>query len=108
MTYDEGFAAGMRRAAELCDQLIEASPKSRGVGYWRVIKSMILAAIPTPAPWTPPEDRPDGYRCLAWDDFGWRVIIWDDEGWWFAETGRRLQWSPRHFMPYPPTPEDAP
>lgn len=65
MTYDEGFAAGMRRAAEiallhmrdLCDsEDIVTSETNRTL---KDVSAATLAAIPPAAPWTPPEDRPD-------------------------------------------------
>ena len=110
------YAAGMRRAAEMCDQLIEASPKSRGVGYWRVVKSMILAAIP--APWEPPPEaeRPDGYRCLGVVGVEtlrvqrnpythWNTANDTYHGWFTVRGSEKCY--PTAFAPLPPAPEES-
>jgi cytochrome c2 len=54
-----------------------------------------LANPPAPAPWTPPEDRPDGYRCLVGSEGqDWRTGIWQTfntgEGAWHDIDGKRL------------------
>lgn len=57
----------------------------------------------------PEDDRPDGYRVLAFHRGRWRDVRWGkDHGMWFYEYGgggfRDMN---RKFAPLPPLPEDA-
>lgn len=66
-------------------------------------------APPPVTPWTPPEDRPFGYRCLGWTEDGWVCVQWVafDPGRpeWISD------WYPYRddvitvFAPLPPPPE---
>lgn len=63
----DDFAAGMRRAAELLREKAASFPvgheqPTRGASsynWFNHCADAISSAIPAPAPWTPPEDRPD-------------------------------------------------
>lgn len=70
-----------------------------------------------PAPWTPPGDRPDGYRCWAWwafdgNDGRWYRAEWhggnDDPHWWVFGVGFCKHEMVKHFLPEPPAPEAKP
>ena len=44
-----------------------------------------IRAIDNPsAPWTPPERRPDGYRCLTVRAGEWAFATWQRDRWWVA------------------------
>ena len=112
----DDFAAGMRRALEIGRAYVAQWVENDGgidqcdIEFRTDLETIdealaILAA--SPAPWTPPEDRRDGYRCLAWVMGEWESV------WWHAESAEwRLSWgsikTPTHFRDFPPSPEDAP
>ena len=52
-----------------------------------------------PAPWTPPEDRGDGYRCLATVTATWKTNRHGD-GWWIVDNCDPSI-SPTAFAPLP-------
>ena len=117
MTYDEGFAAGMRRAAEIANLHAGADItdcKDAGEGYDQAafdICSAILAAIPASAPWTPPPEaeRPEGFECLGRGVKGssWHHIQWNNGRWWLRSPGIQA-FGLVAFAPLPPTPEAQP
>lgn len=119
------YAAGMRRAAEIvaamasdhADMVLTGLPenaRNREAMEAALTKARyaILAAIPAPAPWTPPEDRPDGFECLGWRREGeWEPVKWlayMDRWWWIFTDNATGQ--PTAFAPLPPAPAqgDAP
>jgi hypothetical protein len=55
--------------------------------------------------WQPPEDRPDGYRCLGWTDDGWVVVTWvqmgRDPARWFTDWYPERDDIPTAFAPLP-------
>lgn len=118
MTYDEGFAAGMRRAAQILNERAANFPvgheqPTRGASsynWFRHCADAILAAIPAPAPWTPPDDRADGFECLGWRREGeWEPVKWlayMDRWWWIFTDNATGQ--PTAFAPLPPVPESQP
>lgn len=69
---------------------------SETVEEWdECINAIRALTPPAPAPWTLPEDRPDGYRCLVgFDGEDWRTGIWQTfstgEGVWHDIDGKRL------------------
>lgn len=119
----DDFAAGMRRAAEIAtlhDGADVTDCKDAGEGYDKAafdICTAILAAIPASVPWTPPDDRPDGYRCWAWwafdgNDGRWYRAEWhggtDNPHWWVFGVGFCKHEMVKHFLPEPPAPEAKP
>ena len=124
MTYDEGFAAGMRRAAELCAAMandhadmaligLSENARNREAMEAALTKARyaILAAIPAPAPWTPPPEaeRPEGFECLGRGVKGssWHHIQWNNGRWWLRSPGIQA-FGLVAFAPLPPTPEAQP
>jgi hypothetical protein len=118
----DDFAAGMRRAAEIARAaamrheeeaykifISEVSDRlaARLASYTaRCVDNVakeILSAIPaaSPAPWMPPDDRADGFRCLGWLNRGWHSIYWYGFE-WFDECGDVYQ--PIDFRPLPSPP----
>lgn len=106
------YAEGMRRAAEIAtlhDGADVTDCKDAGEGYDKAafdICTAILAAIPAPAPWTPPDDRADGFECLGWRREGeWEPVKWlayMDRWWWIFTDNATGQ--PTAFAPLPPVP----
>jgi hypothetical protein len=43
MTSLDAYLRELEDAEKMCDRLIDERPVSRGVGYWRVLQSMIRA-----------------------------------------------------------------
>ena len=75
-------------------------------------ESRILAAIvppeivreagEQPAPWTPPEDRPDGFECLARNMFGnWKHVRWQWGRWTIRGDQTMAVHNPSAFAPLP-------
>jgi hypothetical protein len=62
------------------------------------------------APWMPPEDRPDRYRCWTWWGDRWLRCEWrpDDSSdkplWWVYGVGCVHHSNLEHFLPEPPAP----
>lgn len=55
--------------------------------------------------WQPPEDRPEGYRCLGWTEDGWVVVTWvqmgSDASRWFTDWYPERDDTPTAFAPLP-------
>ena len=75
---------------------------------------IVREALEQPTPWTPPEDRGDGFECLAWLEAnrlqtmgvgGWEKVRWERSvltppGYWWCPHGGE-QVSPAAFAPLP-------
>ena len=127
MTYEEGIAAGMRRAAEGVaheEQVrIWAQDIIEGLGFADVLKitsyddniaahevvetgvrrvcQSLTAAIPAAGAWEPPADRPFNFECLGWIYGGWDFVFWNRDH-WVTRKGNRCH--PAAFWPLPPAP----
>ena len=102
MTYEEGIAAGMRRAAELVRGWRNDVPMTG-----EECANAILAAIPAAGACEPPADRKDGFECMG-EFHGERFKVqWKADlggyGLWFAGTLNRFI-APTAFWPLPPAP----
>ncbi len=81
----------------------------------RIVSAQARALTPpAPPPWTPPEDRPEGYRCWVWAEHDQRAGDWyraewhggsDDPHWWVFGFGYCKHEDIKHFLPLPPAPE---
>lgn len=61
-----------------------------------------------PAPWMPPEDRPDTYQCLGLSDDEWVLITWRRGAWrWTSEDGAIVSPIPVEPAAFAPLPGDA-
>jgi hypothetical protein len=61
-----------------------------------------MRARASPLRFMPPEDRPDGYECLAKNSFGiWRHVQWSRRNEWTVR-GTFDQIKPIGFAPLPP------
>jgi hypothetical protein len=57
-------------------------------------------------PWVPPEDRPDGFRCIGRIEIEWAS---SHEAWTYPPgSNSRTRINPASFAPLPPAPEDKP
>lgn len=100
----------MRREG-LHDHAANDACRSSIHGHNEAIRAVerILAATPAPAPWTPPDDRPEGFECLGRGVKGssWHHIQWNNGRWWLRSPGIQA-FGLVAFAPLPPAPEDAP
>ncbi len=81
---------------------------------WAAGFNTALAMPPAQGVWTPPSDRPDGYRCLGWVDGQWVTVVWVKLA-YETQTGSRYCWVirphgraivyPTDFATLPPAPE---
>ena len=62
----------------------------------------IVREAEQPAPWMPPEDRPDGFECLAQNMFGnWKHVRWQWGRWTIRGDQTMAVHNPSAFAPLP-------
>lgn len=73
---------------QACAAIAAEFENRRGLMATSVARDKAIAAIRAidnpSAPWTPPERRPDGYRCLTVRAGEWVFATWQRDRWWVA------------------------
>ena len=73
---------------QACAAIAAEFENRRGLMAASVARDKAIAAIRAIdgpfTPWTPPERRPDGYRCLTVRSGEWVFATWQRDRWWVA------------------------